>query len=113
MKINSLMGILSAFFGGLVLFGWLFINTQSNVSPSHSTLPQPIYSPAPSTINTQPTRIYNRQPTKVAPTPAPPPSALGGYNDKGCPKDQYVNGYYRKNGTYVEGYYRNSPTDGC
>ena len=23
--------------------------------------------------------------------------------------DQYVNGYYRSNGTYVEGYYRSSP----
>jgi hypothetical protein len=41
--------------------------------------------------------------------PYPP----GGYNDVGCPKDQWVNGYYRKDGTYVNGYYRNSPTDGC
>lgn len=37
----------------------------------------------------------------------------GGYNDAGCPRDQWVNGYYRKDGTYVNGYYRNSPTDGC
>lgn len=42
--------------------------------------------------------------------PSYPP---GGYNDAGCPRDQWVNGYYRKDGTYVNGYYRNSPTDGC
>ncbi|MEW6474298.1 MAG: PKD domain-containing protein [Actinomycetota bacterium] len=41
--------------------------------------------------------------------PYPP----GGFNDSGCPRDQWVNGYYRKDGTYVNGYYRNSPTDGC
>ena len=41
--------------------------------------------------------------------PYPP----GGYNGAGCPRDQWVNGYFRKDGTYVDGYYRNSPTDGC
>lgn len=34
-------------------------------------------------------------------------------NDQGCPKNQYVSGYYRSDGTYVHGYSRNSPTDGC
>lgn len=36
-----------------------------------------------------------------------------GYNDVGCPKNQYVSGYYRSNGTYVNSYYRNSPSDDC
>lgn len=40
------------------------------------------------------------------------PYPLGGYNDAGCPRDQWVNGYHR-GGSYVEGYFRNSPTDGC
>jgi hypothetical protein len=35
------------------------------------------------------------------------------YNSAGCPKNQYVNGYYKANGTYVAGYWRNSPTDNC
>ncbi len=35
------------------------------------------------------------------------------YNDVGCPKNQYVSGYTRSNGTYVQGYYRNSPSDDC
>lgn len=35
------------------------------------------------------------------------------YNDVGCPKNQYVNGYYRSDGTYVNGYWRNSPHDNC
>ena len=28
-----------------------------------------------------------------------------------CLADQYVNGYYRKDGTYVNGYYRSSPNN--
>lgn len=39
--------------------------------------------------------------------------APGGYNSVGCPKNQYVSGYYRSNGTYVSGYWRNSPNDNC
>lgn len=35
------------------------------------------------------------------------------YNSAGCLKDQWVNGYFRSNGTYVSGYYRNSPSDNC
>ena len=35
------------------------------------------------------------------------------YNDAGCPKNQWVNGYTRSDGTYVNGYYRNSPSDNC
>jgi hypothetical protein len=54
-------------------------------------------------------------PTVVLP-PAPAPittAAPGGVNEAGCPKDQWVNGYYRSDGTYVSGYWRNSPTDSC
>lgn len=39
--------------------------------------------------------------------------APGGYNDQGCPRDQWVEGYVRDDGTRVDGYYRNSPHDGC
>jgi hypothetical protein len=39
--------------------------------------------------------------------------APGGYNGAGCPKNQWVNGYYRSDGTYVSGYWRNSPSDSC
>jgi hypothetical protein len=42
--------------------------------------------------------------------PSPPP---GGYNDQGCPRDQWTNGYIRKDGTYVNGYWHNGPNDGC
>lgn len=48
--------------------------------------------------------------TPPATSPAGP---SGGYNEQGCPKNQYVSGYTRKDGTRVEGYYRNSPSDGC
>jgi hypothetical protein len=37
----------------------------------------------------------------------------GDLNDVGCPKNQWVSGYYRADGTYVDGYFRNSPSDGC
>jgi hypothetical protein len=39
--------------------------------------------------------------------------APGGYNDAGCPKNQWVSGYFRSDGTYVGGYWRNSPNDSC
>lgn len=40
-------------------------------------------------------------------------SLSGGYNAAGCPRNQYVSGYTRSDGTYVDSYYRNSPNDGC
>jgi hypothetical protein len=41
------------------------------------------------------------------------PYAPGGINSAGCPKNRWVNGYMRSDGTYVQGYWRNSPVDGC
>jgi hypothetical protein len=41
------------------------------------------------------------------------PASGSGLNDVGCPKNQWVSGYTRADGTYVAGYYRNSPSDGC
>lgn len=43
----------------------------------------------------------------------PEPEDSYDYNSVGCPKNQWVNGYYRSNGTYVQGYWRNSPNDDC
>jgi hypothetical protein len=40
-------------------------------------------------------------------------SAPGGYNGAGCPKNQWVSGYFRSDGSYVSGYWRNSPADSC
>ena len=48
-------------------------------------------------------------PTSDGPTTYPP----GGYNDEGCPKDQWVDGYTRRDGTRVRGHWRNSGNDGC
>jgi hypothetical protein len=48
-------------------------------------------------------------------TPAPPrqSTVTHGYNDEGCPKNQFVSGYTRSDGTRVQGYWRNSSSDGC
>jgi hypothetical protein len=43
---------------------------------------------------------------------SPSSSYYGQLNAAGYPKNQWVNGYYRSNGTYVQGYWRNSPNDG-
>jgi len=39
-------------------------------------------------------------------------SGVGGVNDAGYPKNQYVRPHMRRDGTYVQGYWRNSPNDG-
>ncbi len=52
-------------------------------------------------------------PTTSPPLTISPTNPAGGYNGQGCPKNQYVTGHTRRDGTYVEGYYRNSPSDGC
>jgi len=39
-------------------------------------------------------------------------SGFGELNAAGFPKNQYVRGYIRRDGTVVSGYWRNSPTDG-
>lgn len=39
-------------------------------------------------------------------------SGYGELNAAGFPKNQYVRGYVRRDGTYVRPYWRNSPTDG-
>jgi hypothetical protein len=50
---------------------------------------------------------------RSGPPPAAPSSPPGGYNEQGCPKGEWVNGYTRKDGTRVQGYWRNSGRDGC
>lgn len=49
-------------------------------------------------------------------TPRPSPAENGSYygekNDAGYPKNQYVDGYRRSDGSYTRGYWRNSPDDG-
>ena len=52
-------------------------------------------------------------PPAEVPAGIPSSSAPGGYNAAGCPKNQWVNGYVRADGTVVSGYWRNSPTDSC
>lgn len=57
-------------------------------------------------------------PQPVAPAPvvnSPKVDICGphGCDAKGCPKNQFVNAYYRKDGTYVNAYWRNDPYDSC
>lgn len=83
---------------------------DENTIYSYTAPPSYEYTPPPSYTYESPSYQYTPPPSYTYESPSYPP---GGFNDQGCPRDQYVNGYYRSNGTYVEGYYRNSPHDGC
>lgn len=98
---------------------WAFDNCVfSWFKPYVSTTPLP-WPVTPPTVSTPGSSVpSSTTPTYTTPDLSVPGGGTstyppGGYNDQGCPKDQWTNGYTRKDGTYVNGYWHNSPTDGC
>jgi hypothetical protein len=80
--------------------------SYSTYSPSYSSTYYPSYT-------TRSTYYPTYRPSYYSPSSNYyRPSYYSHLNAAGYPKNQWVNGYYRSNGTYVHGYWRNSPNDG-
>jgi hypothetical protein len=98
-------------YGGYPSYSSTYYPSYSNHTtyyPSYSTY-LPSYS---STYYPSYTTHSTYYPTYRASYYSPSSSYSGQLNAAGYPKNQWVNGYYRSNGTYVSGYWRNSPNDG-
>jgi hypothetical protein len=78
--------------------------------PSYTQPAAPLVTPTPTPAPSPSFTLPSLPKTAEHPLVAENGSSYGEISkDTGRPKDVYVNGYYRKDGTYVRGHYRSSP----
>lgn len=81
-------------------------------APEHTTVLDDGYEGLDADFSPTLSRGYWRRIGRSSVTPDYTARGFAEYNAAGFPKNQYVRGYVRRDGTYVRPYWRNSPHDG-